>query len=104
VVKEDIRLAGADYRPAVNPVQAMVRVISALRALKLYAAVYSDEKLNIKVEDDGDIPANNTYYVVADGRAWQTDEPLSDARRMSIGELAEFVFRNEDATMTLMLN
>lgn len=104
IIKEDIRLAGPSYQPETEPEEAMIRVVSALRALKLYAAAHPAEKLDIKVEGDKDIPANNTYYIIADGKARQTDEPIPEAQRMSISELAEFIFKDEEATMTLMLN
>ena len=47
---------------------------------------------------------NNAYYILFEGQVKQTDEPDAAARRMSINELADWIFQNEHAEMNLMLN
>lgn len=104
VAKEDILLAGADYQPAREPIQGMIRVINALKALRSYAAQNPSLQCTIRIEDDHDIPMNNAYYILFEGQVKQTDEPDAAARRMSINELADWIFQNEHAEMNLMLN
>lgn len=104
VAKEDILLAGADYQPAREPIQGMIRVINALKALRSYAAQNPSLNCTIRIEDDHDIPMNNAYYILFEGQVKQTDEPDAAARRMSINELADWIFQNEHAEMNLMLN
>ena len=82
----------------------MLRIINALKALQLYASLHSDAKMTIRVHGDRHIPMNNAYFVLADGKARQTDEPDCEARVIDIAELAEFIFGDEDARMNLMLN
>lgn len=104
VAKKDILLAGADYQPAREPIQGMIRVINALKALRSYAAQNPSLNCTIRIEDDHDIPMNNAYYILSEGQVKQTDEPDAAARRMSINELADWIFQNEHAEMNLMLN
>ena len=104
VAKADILLAGADYQPAREPIQGMIRVINALKALRSYAAQNPSLNCTIRIEDDHDIPMNNAYYILSEGQVKQTDEPDAAARRMSINELADWIFQNEHAEMNLMLN
>ena len=104
VAKEDILLAGADYQPARKPIQGMIRVINALKALRSYAAQNPSLNCTLRIEDDHDIPMNNAYYILFEGQVKQTDEPDAAARRMSINELADWIFQNEHAEMNLMLN
>lgn len=59
VIREDIRLAGDEYRPQVKNIQAMLRVINAKKALELYAELNPDKDMVLRVEGDGDIPMNN---------------------------------------------
>lgn len=104
IVQKDIQIAGTSSQPNNNPIQGMIRVINAHKALQHYAAAHPDLSIMIRVEDDMDIPANNAYYVLKDGQARQTDEPLHEALRMNIVELADFIFKDEDAEMSFMLN
>ena len=104
MAKEDILLAGADYQPTREPIQGMIRVINALKALRSYAAQNPSLNCTLRIEDDHDIPMNNAYYILSEGQVKQTDEPDAAARRMSINELADWIFQNEHAEMNLMLN
>lgn len=104
VIREDIRLAGDRYQPQQEDIPAMLRVIDARKALALYAAAHPDERLVIRVTDDADIPENNAYYIIADGTSRRTSEPHPEALKLSVAALAEFIFKDEQAEMNLMLN
>ncbi len=104
VIREDIRLAGDEYRPQAKNIQAMLRVINAKKALKLYAGLNPDKDMVLRVEGDADIPMNNAYYIIKDGKVRQTDEPYDDALKLTINGLAEFLFDGVGAEMNLMLN
>lgn len=104
IIQEDIRLAGADYHPATQTVQAMIRVVNVKRALELYLQHHPETNTVLRVEDDHDIPMNNAYYILKSGRVKKTDEPDANALRLRIEALAEFIFKDEGAEMNLMLN
>lgn len=104
VIREDIRQAGDEYRPQAKNIQAMLRVINAKKALELYAELNPDKDMVLRVEGDGDIPMNNAYYVIKNGKVRQTDEPYADALKLTINGLAEFLFDGVGAEMNLMLN
>ena len=103
IIKEDIRLAGDDYEPEEKPIKGMIRVVNATKALKIYASTHLDVSCIIRVYDKN-IPMNNAYYVIKNGKVRQTDEPSESAIKMSINDLAEFIFRDENVEMNLMLN
>lgn len=104
VIREDIRLAGSDYRPATESIPAMLRVVNARKALELYAAAHPEKTITLRVNDDDGIPMNNAYYVISGGKVKRTDEPDAEALKLSINALAEFIFSGENAEMNLMLN
>ena len=104
VIQEDIRIAGQDYQPATQPIQAMLRVINAAKALQAYAQVHPDFTGVIRVQGDKDIPMNNAYYRITNGKVDKSDEPDATAWKMNIRQLAEFIFEKEHAEMNLMLN
>lgn len=104
VIREDIRLAGADYRPATTGIPAMIRVINVRKALEAYATQHPEDSFSMRVRGDDHIPMNNAYYIVSRGSVRQTDEPDAAARIVSITELASFIFDGEKAEMNLMLN
>ena len=104
IIQEDIRLAGADYHPATQPVQAMIRVVNVKRALELYLKHHPETNTVLRVEDDHDIPMNNAYYILKSKRVKKTDEPDANALRLRIEALADFIFKDEGAEMNLMLN
>ena len=58
----------------------------------------------LRVQDDHDIPMNNAYYILKNGRVKKTDEPDVNARRLRIEELPNFLFATEEPEMCLMLN
>ena len=104
VIRDDIRLAGEAYKPQTEDIPAMLRVIDAKKALRLYVETHPGVDMVIRVEGDADIPMNNTYYVLKDGTVRQTDEPCQSAVKLTIGALARFIFDGEGAEMNLMLN
>lgn len=104
VIREDIRLAGEAYRPQLSGIPAMLRVVNARKALALYAEAHPEKNMVIRVSDDADIPMNNAYYIIGEGRVRQTDEPDAGALKLNINALAEFIFDGENAEMNLMLN
>ena len=104
IIQEDIRLAGADYHPTTQPVQAMIRVVNVKRALELYLKHHPETNTVLRVEDDHDIPMNNAYYILKSGRVKKTDEPDANALRLRIEALANLIFKDEGAEMNLMLN
>jgi len=101
--KEDIAQQGDDYEPSTEPEQAMLRVINARKALEAYLSQHPATDYVLHVQDDQDIPMNNAYYILKDGRVRQTDEPIADAQRMTPSQLAAFLFKEENLEMTLML-
>ena len=104
VIRDDIRLAGEAYRPQAEDIPAMLRVIDAKKALRLYVETHPGTDMVLRVEGDADIPMNNAYYVLKDGTVRQTDEPCPSAVKLTIDALARFIFDGEDAEMNLMLN
>lgn len=104
VALEDIRMAEPSWQPPKQPVQGMLRVINARRALRIWAAMHTEADMTLRVRADGDIAANNAYYIIRNGRVIQTDEPDAAARLLTIGELAHFLFGGANGEMTLMMN
>ena len=82
----------------------MLRVINAAKALQAYAQVHPDFTGVIRVQGDKDIPMNNAYYRITNGKVDKSDEPDATAWKMNIRQLAEFIFEKEHAEMNLMLN
>ena len=101
VAQEELRRSGGQT-PA--PVTGMVRIIDAFQALQLYASLHPSAELHLHVTGDEVIPSNNVYFTVSAGRVLQTEEPDESAHKITIASLAELIFRELDATMTLMLN
>jgi GNAT superfamily N-acetyltransferase len=104
VIKEDIGIAGEDYSPAKEPIVGMIRVINVTKALEIYAALHPDLTTKIHLRADKDIPANNAYYTIDHGRVNRTDRPCNCCPKMTIAELTDMIFKNENAEMNLMLN
>lgn len=104
VIREDIRLAGEAYRPQAADIRGMLRVINARKALQLYAEANPEKDMVIRIDGDADIPMNNAYYIIRNGRVIQTDEPAASALRLTIDSLAGFIFNDEGAEMNCMLN
>ncbi|MBO4656966.1 MAG: GNAT family N-acetyltransferase [Bacteroidales bacterium] len=99
--QEELHL-GSGWGPA--PVQGMLRVTDALRALELYAGLHPDARMKLRVTGDEDIPSNNTYYTISAGRVIQSEEPVEAAAKITLADLATLIFSDQDPTMTMMLN
>ena len=67
------RVAVAGSTPGAIP-YAMARVINVEKFLRTVVSVYPDFELHIGVGEDLDIPENNGYYMVKDGKVVITDE------------------------------
>ena len=67
------RVAVAGSTPGAEP-YAMARVVNVEKFLRTVVSVYPDFELHIGVGDDQDIPENNGYYLVKDGKVTVTDE------------------------------
>lgn len=104
IVQKDIALAGTAYQSEIKPIQGMIRVVNAHKALQYYAEAHPTESMIIRVEDDNDLPSNNAYYIIAHREAKQTDEPQKENLRLNIMQLAQFIFKDEEAEMNFMLN
>ena len=104
IAKEDVRIDGSDYSAKDKEAKGMIRVINAHEALKLYASIYPEEEKVLHIKGDKDIPSNNAYYIVKDGKTIKTDEPFSNATTIKIDELANILFSNDKPIMTMMLN
>lgn len=103
VAQADQRMEGEEAFRRKDDVQGMLRIINAEAALKMYARTHKNVSDVIRVMHDRDIPMNNAYFVIANGTAMLTHQPQPNARILSIAELAEYIFKGEDARMTLML-
>lgn len=101
VAQEELRRSGGQT-PA--PVTGMIRIIDVFQALQLYASLHPEAELKLRVTDDDVIPANNAYFTISAGKVLQSEEPDESAHKITIAFLAEMIFHEMDATMTLMLN
>ena len=101
VAQEELRRSGGQTPP---PVTGMIRIVDAYQALQLYARLHPDADLKLRVTGDDVAPFNNVYFTVSAGRVFQTEEPDESALKITIASLAELIFSEMDATMTLMLN
>ena len=101
VAQEELRRSGGQTPP---PVTGMIRVIDAYQALQLYARLHPDANLRLRVTGDDVAPFNNVYFTISSGHVLQSEEPDETAQIITIASLAEMIFSEMDATMTLMLN
>ena len=101
---KDYSLDPDHYLSQQEPVQGMIRIINARRALELYASANTEVDMTIQVTGDRHIPANNSYYTIAHGSVATSHEPHPDAQVMTIQQLSSFIFGSQQAVMCLMLN
>lgn len=104
VIRMDMAHDATGYAPTVQPVIGMVRIINALSALQIYAALHPGLDTKIHVRADSDIAANNAYYVISHGMVTRTDRPCAECAKMTIAELTNMVFADRHAVMSMMLN
>lgn len=82
----------------------MARIIDAKAILQLYATLYPEDELSIKLTDE-QLPMNNGYYHLCNGRCMVNREYLSGKHiELTIGKLCEKVFSPLQPYMSLMLN
>ena len=85
-------------------IPGMIRIINAEKALQLFANRHPEHTENIRVYNDSDIPMNNIYFEIKHGHVVRTNHPLPDTRSLTITELADYIFKNDNLEMNLMLN
>lgn len=82
----------------------MARVIDAKTILDIYAATYPEEKTVLRLTDN-EIPANNGYYHIANGKCTYSDKKMAEYPcEVSAKELTIMVFHSLRPYMSLMLN
>lgn len=82
----------------------MIRIINAEKALQLFANRHPEHTENIRVYNDSDIPMNNSYFEIKHGHVVRTNHPLPDTHSLTITELADYIFKDDNLEMNLMLN
>ena len=83
--------------------QGMVRVVNALEALRLYAAVHPDRSLTLRVTGDEHISENNGCYAIEGGTVQRVARCTSIKTVLTINQLAEFLFDEFPLEMPLVL-
>lgn len=92
----------AEGQPAYD--LGMIRIIRARKVLQLYAASHPDSDLSIHLTDN-DLPANNGYYRLHQGKCTYSPRQLPGAHEpLTIVQLAGKLFAPEQPYMSLMLN
>ena len=107
IIKEDRRISlsfDLNASRETKDIPAMIRVINAEKALQLYAKRHPERTENIRVYNDSDIPMNNIYFQIKNGHVIRTNRPLPDTRSLTITELADYIFKDDNLEMNLMLN
>ena len=80
----------------------MLRVISAEKLLKLYAATHFDCKMTIHLRDE-ELPENNGCYTLSQGVCAKS-EVASETPAWTMQQLATFLFENSTPHVSLMLD
>ena len=80
----------------------MLRVISAEKLLKLYAATHFDCHMTIHLRDE-ELPENNGCYTLSQGVCAKS-EVTSETTAWSMQQLAAFLFENSTPHVSLMLD
>lgn len=103
IIQEDLKQS-TDTPLQQKTIPAMIRVINVQKALALYAGLHPMVKMNFRIYNDRHVRMNNLYIKVENGNAESTDQPLENAKVMTIKELADFIFAEESPKMNLMFN
>ena len=101
---KDYGLDPDHYLSQQEPVQGMIRIINARKALELYASENTGMEMTVLVTGDRHIPANNCYYTIAHGNVTTSHEPRPGAQVITIQQLSTFIFGSQQPVMCLMLN
>ena len=107
IIKEDCRISQSiepDACVETKDIAGMIRIINAEKALQLFANHHPEHTENIRVYNDSDIPMNNIYFEIKHGHVVRTNHPLPDTHSLTITELADYIFKNDNLEMNLMLN
>ncbi|MFC2674435.1 MAG: GNAT family N-acetyltransferase, partial [Prevotella melaninogenica] len=107
IIKEDYRISQSiepDACVEMKDIPGMIRIINAEKALQLFANHHPEHTENIRVYNDSDIPMNNIYFEIKHGHVVRTNHPLPDTRSLTITELADYIFKDDNLEMNLMLN
>ena len=107
IIKEDYRISQSvepDACIETKDIPGMIRIINAEKALQLFANHHPEHTENIRVYNDSDIPMNNSYFEIKHGHVVRTNHPLPDTRSLTITELADYIFKDDNLEMNLMLN
>jgi GNAT superfamily N-acetyltransferase len=83
--------------------RGMVRVVNALEALRLYAAVHPDRSLTLRVTGDEHISESNGCYAIEGGAVQRVARCTSIKTVLTINQLAEFLFDEFPLEMPLVL-
>jgi predicted acetyltransferase len=84
--------------------KGMIRVVSAPKAIQLYAAHHPDLIMNIAVNDEF-LSSNNSYYYLYKGKCMVTKEKLPGKFiRFNMTELSQFLFKDLHPYMSLMMD
>lgn len=89
--------------PAPGIPYGMIRVIDAEKMLALFASSHPAYNGIIALEDTL-LPENTGTYILENGRCRKTGETFSGGTRLSMPELATFLFAGQPVYMTLMLD
>lgn len=83
--------------------KGMARIIDAPQVLSVYASVHPRKTLFLQINDP-DIPSNNGYYRLMNGRAFRTGSGIHKTDyNLSIGELTRMLFESP-GHISLMLD
>ena len=104
VVRKDFDLAGHQAHLPEGERPAMVRIINVGKALEIYSKAHPEHRACYRVYGDEDIHQNNAWFFIGAGEVKRSDEPVSQAVSISIGELSCMIFSSSPLTMSLMLD
>lgn len=83
--------------------KGMVRVINVMEALQLYAATHADLSLTLRITGDEHISENNCCYAIDHGTAHHVASSVGIDTTLTINQLSEFLFKDDQLEMPLML-
>ena len=83
--------------------KGMARIIDVFQVLSVYASTHPRKTLFLRVTDN-DLPSNNGYYRIMNGRAFRTGAGIHKTDHdMNIEELTQLLFENP-GFISLMLD
>ncbi len=83
--------------------KGMVRVINVMEALQLYAATHADLSMTLRITGDEHISENNCCYAIHHGTAHHVASSAGINTTLTINQLSEFLFKDDQLEMPLML-